>query len=66
LGCAGHRTKGSCSTDATCKWCTTFEQGWSVCANKSQTFSGDAQCDEASPNHGQVLFSSESSDVLII
>merc|ERR1719507_1870282 len=49
VGCGGHRTNASCDSDSKCKWCTSFEQGWPLCAEASKDLSGAAKCDKTTP-----------------
>jgi len=46
-GCASLRTNSSCSADPNCKFCQTFEQGWTFCSNRTEDHSGGALCDES-------------------
>merc|ERR1712129_568174 len=51
VGCGGHRTRTLCDTDAKCKWCTEFTQGWPFCANITEDTHLAATCDKPTPAH---------------
>jgi hypothetical protein len=48
-GCASLRAKSSCDANAGCKFCTSYSQGWTFCANVTSNQRGSADCGKDKP-----------------
>lgn len=52
-GCQGRRSQAACDAEASCKWCHSLEQGWPLCANRTDDGSSRAAtCDKKEATGG--------------